>query len=245
MTFPQLLRRGVAAGAIAGALAAVYLLLLVEPLIEKALVIEEAREHGHSHGHEEELVSRLGQVLGAIGTLAVVGIIFGIVLAVVFAASRDRLPVVHDHGRSALLAGIGFVVFALLPAIKLPANPPGVGDPDSVDQRTVIYLALIVLGIALAVAALSLDRTLAGHGLTGPVRSTLLIGGSVLVAAVVLVLLPASQDAVADDIPAALLWEFRLASLGQLAVLWAALGLTFGVLVSRLPAARDAELVAR
>jgi predicted cobalt transporter CbtA len=47
-------------------------------------------------------------------------------------------------------------------------------------------------------------------------------------------LVPESPDAIAADVPAAVVWDFRLASLGQLAVLWTTLGLTAGYLVDRL-----------
>ena len=43
---------------------------------------------------------------------------------------------------------------------------------------------------------------------------------------------PASPDSVPGDIPAALLWDFRLASLGELATLWTVFGLGFGLLLT-------------
>ena len=52
--------------------------------------------------------------------------------------------------------------------------------------------------------------------------------------AVILVLVPDTPDTIAADIPAAVIWDFRLASLGQLAVLWSGLGLTSGWLLDRL-----------
>jgi predicted cobalt transporter CbtA len=251
MTFSTLLRRGLAAGAAAGALTAAYLWLVVEPLIEKALVIEEARG-GHSHAsgdhtHEEaELVSRGAQVVGGMATALVVAVLFGIVFAVVFAKARHRLPAATDHGRSVVLAALGFAVFVVFPALKLPANPPAVGDPDSVDRRTLVYLLMILLGLAIVLVAFTLDRALAARDLDPAHRSTLVVLVAALVAAVVLLVVPGSTDAVPDDVPAALLWEFRVASLGQLAVLWATLGLVFGVLVSRaVPAERRVEPVTR
>ena len=43
-----------------------------------------------------------------------------------------------------------------------------------------------------------------------------------------------APDTIAADVPAAVVWNFRLASLGQLAVLWAGLGLVSGWLLDRL-----------
>jgi predicted cobalt transporter CbtA len=56
--------------------------------------------------------------------------------------------------------------------------------------------------------------------------------GAALVA-LVLVLVPGSPDRIPADVPADLIWDFRLASLGQLAVLWATLTLAAGWLVDR------------
>ena len=45
--------------------------------------------------------------------------------------------------------------------------------------------------------------------------------------------MPGSPDVVPDDVPADLLWDFRVASLAQLAAMWLTLGLVFGVLMER------------
>ena len=51
---------------------------------------------------------------------------------------------------------------------------------------------------------------------------------AVVLVVLVLVLVPGSPDAVPADVPADLLWDFRLASLAQLAAMWLTLGLVFG-----------------
>jgi predicted cobalt transporter CbtA len=48
---------------------------------------------------------------------------------------------------------------------------------------------------------------------------------------------PGTPDQVPADVPADLVWDFRLASLAQLAALWLTLGLTFGLLLERADAA--------
>ena len=45
--------------------------------------------------------------------------------------------------------------------------------------------------------------------------------------------LPAAPDAVPSDVGAALVWRFRVQSLGLLALLWATLGLVAGSVLSR------------
>jgi predicted cobalt transporter CbtA len=62
-------------------------------------------------------------------------------------------------------------------------------------------------------------------------------------AAVALWLLPGTPDTIPADVPAALIWDFRVASLVQLATMWAVLGTVFGLLSVRQEAtAREAEL---
>jgi hypothetical protein len=67
----------------------------------------------------------------------------------------------------------------------------------------------------------------------------------VLVVAVGYLLLPDSGDAV--DAPATLVWDFRIRSLGLLALLYAGLGTIFGLLTERAeraePAARTEQPV--
>lgn len=228
MGFPALLRRGAAAGAAAGLCAALVMWLVVEPVIRRALAVEEAR--GGAHHDEEPLVSRTLQVGGGLVTAVVVGVIVGVVFTVAFARLRPRLPVATDLGRSLVLAAAGFAVFVLLPALHVPANPPGVGAPETVGERTLIYALTILLGLLGIGAVLAVDHALAG-AVRVPVRVALDIVAAVAWVVLLLVLLPASPDTVPADVPAALLWDFRLASLAQLAVMWLVLGTVFGVLV--------------
>lgn len=238
-----LLRRGLAAGAAAGALAAIFFYLVVEPVVRRALVIEEGRpaEPG-AHSHEEPLVSRSMQVFGGIVTVTVAGLLFGLVFAVVYAWSRNRLPGGSDFGRVVVLAGLGFAVFTLLPALRLPANPPAVGDPESVARRTLIYVLTILVGLMIVLALFALDRALADRGLDVPRRVALGVVVAVVGLTLLFLLVPGSPDGIPADMPADILWDLRVASLAMLGLLWTVLGVGFGLLVSpRSAAARAAE----
>lgn len=233
MNFAHILRRGLAAGFAAGLTSAVLIWLVVEPVIRRALAIEEARRTAH-HGHAEEpLVSRGLQVAGGAGTSVVVGVLFGVVFAVVFARVRHRLPGSSDFIRSAVLTALGFFVFVLVPALKIPANPPAVGDPETVTERTLIYVLSILLGLGVVCAVATLNRCLHRVGAPDSTRYSLDMSAAVTGVVAILVLAPSSPDSVPGDVPASLLWDFRLASLAQLATMWAVLGMTFGLLVDR------------
>ncbi|MCO7222500.1 CbtA family protein [Klenkia sp. PcliD-1-E] len=230
--FAPVLGRFALAGVAAGAASGLWALAVTERAIAPALAVEEARGDGHEHG--EELVSRGTQLVGGFLGTVVAAVVFSVVVAAVYAGVRHRLPGRTDVGRVAVLTAIGFGVFALLPAVKIPANPPAVGDPDTVGTRTAIYIAVLGAGVVTALLVSALVGTLRARGLhPSAVAAAAVLAGLALVVATVL-LVPDNPDGIAADVPAAVVWDFRLASLGQLAVMWTTLGLVAGYLVDRL-----------
>jgi predicted cobalt transporter CbtA len=90
---------------------------------------------------------------------------------------------------------------------------------------------MVLLSLALAVAA-----TYLGHQLTARLstwNATLIASAAFLVAVVLAQLLLPSINEVPETFPATVLWNFRIASLGTQLVMWATIGLLFGVLVAR------------
>jgi predicted cobalt transporter CbtA len=243
--FGTILRRGVAAGAAAGLAAALVIWLVVEPVIRKALAIEDARDLHHlsagrsapllgpGHTGGEPLVSRAAQVVGGAVTSVIVGVALGVIFAVVFAKAHERLGGSTDFGKSLVLAAVGCGAVSVLPGLKLPANPPAVGDPATVGRRTMLYAVVLLLGIVVALLVAVLDRWLAGRGVAPSTRWVAGIGACVVAVALVFAVVPGSPDAIPADVPAALIWEFRLASLGQLMTMWLVLGVGFGLLMER------------
>ncbi len=51
------------------------------------------------------------------------------------------------------LAAGGWLAVEAVPFFKYPANPPAVGDPETIDQRTWLWLAALVLGLLSVSAA--------------------------------------------------------------------------------------------
>lgn len=234
-----LLLRGLLAGLIAGLLAATVGYFVGEPQVDAAIAIEEAAsaaaEHahsaeeaagGHSHDEEEALVSRPGQKAGQFLALALAGMAFGAIFAAAANVAR-RYTSLSGPYLSLLLALGGWAAIVAVPFFKYPANPPAVGDPETINERTWLWVAAVLLGLAAVGAGLFVYRALAER--FGPLR---LIGGVlafVLVTTLGYVLLPGINE-VAADFPATLLWKFRAASLAQTATLWASLGLVFAAL---------------
>ncbi|MEV0711824.1 CbtA family protein [Nocardia aurea] len=234
-----LLLRGLLAGLIAGLLAATVGYFVGEPKIDAAIAIEEAASAsepahqeaaepaGHTHGDEEEpLVSRDGQKAGQFLALGLGGMAFGAIFAA--AAHHARRFTTLSGPRLALGLGIGgWLAIAAVPFFKYPANPPAVGDPETINDRTLLWVASVLLGLVAVGAGVYVYKSL--HGKLDTLR---LIGGVaafVVVVTLGYVLLP-GVDEVKADFPAGLLWQFRVASLAQTATLWAALGLGFAFL---------------
>lgn len=143
-----------------------------------------------------------------------------------------------------MLAAGAFVIVYLVPFLKYPANPPAVGEGDTVKERTGLYLLMMLLSVALALGALWLGRRLTTRlGIWGA-SLTALGGYMVVVGAVMWVLPPIAEtpQPITDPsgmitypgFPADDLYHFRLYALGTQVVIWTTLGLVFGVLVSRL-----------
>lgn len=133
--------------------------------------------------------------------------------------------------RSLKLGATAVGAFVLLPALKYPPNPPTVGSPATIGQRTTLYLGLLLVGLVLACAAWAAGRQLAATTLPADVRQVILSAGVLAVAAAVVVALPPFGDKV--GVPATLLWSFRLASIAGQVTLWAGTAVVFGLLAAR------------
>jgi predicted cobalt transporter CbtA len=244
--------RGMLAGLVAGIIAFAFAYIAGEPLVDTAIAFEEMaavaeatpapHDHAgmaaHSHGAgEEELVSR--GVQGTIGLatgVIVYGAAMGGLFALAFAFFYGRVGPFGPRATAALLAAAAFAVLFLVPALKYPPNPPAVGQPDTIGYRSELFFYMILCSLAAFALVLSLGRRLvARHGAW---NGTLLAGaGFIVIVGAVQLLLPVI-DEVPADFPASVLWRFRIASLGIQVILWAIIGLLFGVLAERRLAGR-------
>lgn len=233
----SLVRRGLVVGAIAGLLAGIFAFVFGEPRVQDAIDIENAASAHASLvsvplAHISDwAVSRGEQRGGLFLATALYGIAAGGMFSIAFAVLRGRGSQRTDWELATRLAGAIFVAIVLVPFIKYPPNPPAVGDPETIGERTAYYVVLLV-GSALAMlaaarvmwsmkaAAAPWSRPLAGAG------TFIVVAGGLALA------LPGIQE-VPKDFPAPLIWEFRLSSLGTQAVLWAALGIGFGIATMR------------
>jgi predicted cobalt transporter CbtA len=242
-TFGSLLVRGLMAGLFAGLLAGTFAYVMGEPHIGSAIAIEKATSAAHTHDaagnkmpaepEEKPLVSRDGQRAGLFLATSLYGVALGGIFAVGFALLRRRLRSPSDTYASLGLAAAGYAGIVLVPFLKYPPNPPGVGDPETITKRTVTYLLTLVIGLLAVWAGVAASRWAASRW-SSVVWIRLAVGGAAFLATVVVayLILPAISE-VPGSFPADLLWKFRIASLGTQSTLWLMLGFGFAALVDR------------
>jgi hypothetical protein len=227
-TVRNLLVRGMLAGLAAGLLALVVAYFLGEPRVDAAIAYEEA----HAHEHGVEAVSRTMQSTAGLSTgVLVYGIAFGGIAALAYCFALGRIGRFGPRASALLLATAGLIAVYVVPFLKYPANPPSVGDPDTIGKRTTLYFLMVLLSVLLAVATVILGKRLAPR--LGNWNATLAAGAFfVLVIGLAYAFLPSFNE-VPKGFPPTLLWQFRLAALAVQATLWTSFGLVFGVLAER------------
>ncbi len=235
MVLPYL-RRGLAAGLLAGLLAGLFAFLFGEPSVGGAIELEEAAG-SYDHGeeavgeHQEEVFSRSTQKVGLFFATGLSGAFVGGLFGIFYAYFRGRLASGSEWNRSLSLAGAAFVGTFLIPFLKYPANPPTVGDPTTIGSRTAAYFAMVALSLLVVLGAWYAARTLRARGVSTPARQLAVGLGVAVAVGIPFLVLPAGPDP--GEFPAGLLWDFRLSALGTQLVLWAGLGVIFGLLCER------------
>ena len=98
-----------------------------------------------------------------------------------------------------------FVIF-LIPASKYPANPPAVGDPETIEYRESLYITMLVLSGFAALGVALLYRRL---GQTRKESRKIIVPTIyVVIIALAFVVLPANPDVI--TISSDLLMNFRI-----------------------------------
>ena len=227
----RIIARGLLAGAIASVAAFVFARTFVEPLIDRAIAYEEAQAAGHEHGVEVFTRGVQANIGMGFGVLAF-GVAMGALYAAVYCVAYGRVGSLSPRMLSLLLAGAMFLSLYVVPFLKYPPNPPAVGLDETIRQRTLLYLMMVLLSAALLVAAVWLGRSLLER--FGAWSATLIAAASYVAAVSIVMLVLPAIDETPDGFPADVLYEFRLYSLGTQFVLWAIIAVVFASMVHRL-----------
>jgi hypothetical protein len=271
-----LVLRGVGAGALAGLIAFVFARIFAEPVIQAAIDYEGQRDEvqqkleaaaGIPAGPEEaELFSRALQGNLGIGLgMLLFGAGLGALFAVAFCLSWGRLGRLRPRTLVMLLALAGFVTIYLVPFIKYPANPPAVGNHETIQARSGLYLIMVLGSVIAALLAVWLGRRLTGR--LGHWNAALVgVLGFLVVTGLLMAVLPSIGELASDvaqygphatetpreirdshgsillgGFDADSLYQFRLYSIGAALLLWTILGLGFAPVAERVLSSERGE----
>lgn len=214
------------AGAIAGILLAIINQGIVEPYIDQAINIEnqDAIAQGEVINPQELNDYRLWQKGGEIAAGTVLGVSLGALFGVVFAFARNSIPGSNNKKKALILAGVMLLVIYIVPALKYPANPPAVGDPETIYYRESLYIALLTISGFSALGLASLYRKFGDKKAKVMVIPVIYIG---IIAAAFMILPPNPDEITA---PMNLVMGFRIVSGFTVSVFWGLLGLILGAL---------------
>jgi len=213
-------------GAIAGTILGLINQLVVEPYIDQAIEIEVQNTvaAGEPVNLDELTQYRVWQKGGEIVAGAILGTSISALFGIAYIYSRDSLPGSNNKKKGLILAGIMFFVIFLIPALKYPANPPAVGDPETIEYRESLYISMLVISGFTALGVAILYRSL---GQTREESRKIIVPAIYAVTiALAFVVLPANPDEI--TISSDLLLNFRIVTTITIGIFWGVLGILLG-----------------
>ena len=214
-------------GSLAGAIHGTVNFTIVEPYLDQAIGIE--NQNLFASGEEEDnpqfwaeyesyrIWQKSGQVLAGI----ILGIAMGSLFGIVFALSRNSLPGKNDVTKSLILAGLMWLTIYIIPFLKYPANPPTVGDGETVMLRAILYVSFIALSGIGVVIFYKLSCKLQNN------KKYFGLFGYVIFITILFFVMPENPDEITA--PMNLVNEFRLMSVLGVSSFWLSVGLILGL----------------
>ncbi len=224
-------------GAFAGLIHGTVNFALVDPYLDQAIRIE--NQNLFKSDKEEDtpefwveyegyrIWQKSGQILAGVILGTSVGALFGII----FALSRNSLPGNHDVKKSLFLAGIMWFTLYFIPFLKYPANPPTVGDSETIVLRTILYLSFIAISGIGALAFYKLSQKFKNKK-----KFVSIIGYAIFISILVIVM-PENPDKISA--PMTLVNEFRLMSVLGVSSFWISVGVILGLFWNRFEFHKD------
>lgn len=216
-------------GACAGLVYGTTTLVIVEPYIDQAIEIENM--HLFVAGAEQDLQLRaeleefrVWQKSGMMLASVILGISAGALFGVLYWVMRKGLPGRSTLQKSMILAIAAWVLLYLVAFTKYPPELPGMGDPATLEMRTMLHLTLVGIVSAGALACYLWYQRVPRH-------KVLAIAVFVSFAGTIYLAMPPGPDVEADAIPG--LEGFRLASLVASIIFWISLGAITGLVWDR------------
>ncbi len=219
-------------GALAGTLHGVANLAIVEPYLDTAIGIE--NQNLFASGEEKDTPQfwveydayRDWQKGGQILAGTILGTSMGGLFGIVYVLSRNVLPKGSDLKKSFTLAAVMWLTIYLIPFLKYPANPPTVGDPETVVLRSVLFLSFIAISGFGAVGFYQAYKRFQSK-----IKIVAFIGYGMFIA-IVFTIMPPNPDEVTA--PMDLVNGFRVMSVVAVSVFWVSIAMIFGGLWHKL-----------
>ena len=219
-------------GASAGLVHGMVNFVIVEPYLDQAIRLENQNlfESGEEEDTPEFWVEyegyRAWQKSGQILAGVILGTSIGALFGIVFALSRNSLPGSNNVKKAITLATIMWFTLYLIPFIKYPANPPAVGEGETVVLRAILYLSFIALSGFGAFGFYKLSKKLKNN------QKLVSLGGYAVLISVAFFLMPENPDEITA--PMDLVNGFRMMSVVGVSSFWISVGIVLGVLWNRL-----------
>ena len=214
-------------GAIAGFVHGTINFALVEPYLDQAIGLE--NESLFASGDAEDNLEfwaeyesyRIWQKSGQVLAGVILGLAMGSLFGIVYALSRNSLPGKTDVTKSVILAGIMWLTIYIIPFLKYPANPPTVGDGETVMLRAILYVSFIALSGIGVVIFYKLSQKLQNN------KKYFGLFGYVIFITILFFVMPENPDEITA--PMNLVNEFRLMSVLGVSSFWLSVGLILGL----------------
>ena len=214
-------------GSLAGIVHGVANLILVESYLDQAIGIE--NQQLFASGEEKDTPEfkaqfdsyRYWQKGGQVLAGAILGMSIGALFGIVYAYSRNSLPGRTDLKKTFSLAAIMWLVIFFIPFLKYPANPPTVGDPETVILRSILYLSFIAISGFGAVGFYQIYKKLQSR------KKIVAFVGYAIFIGIVFVLMPSNPDKISA--PMDLVNGFRAMSVVAVSIFWVSLAAILGV----------------
>ena len=214
-------------GALAGLVHGTINFALVEPYLDQAIGLE--NESLFASGEAEDTLEfwaeyesyRIWQKSGQVLAGVILGLAMGSLFGIVYALSRNSLPGKTDVTKSVILAGIMWLTIYIIPFLKYPANPPTVGDGETVMLRAILYVSFIALSGIGVVIFYKLSQKLQNN------KKYFGLFGYVIFITILFFVMPENPDEITA--PMNLVNEFRLMSVLGVSSFWISVGLILGL----------------
>ena len=214
-------------GCLAGLIHSGLNLVLVEPYLDQAIAIE--NQNLFLTGEEDDTTQfwikyydyRIWQKGGQVIAGMILGTSLGALFGIVYAFARNSLPSKMEIGNTLSLAGIMWFTLFVIPFLKYPANPPTVGDSETVILRGILYISFISISGLGALGFYKLFKKLKIQKKIIP-----FIAYAVFITSVFFVM-PENPDLV--DTQLEFVNQFRIAAFITSSVFWFSLAIILGV----------------